>query len=76
MVLDSRSRAVKWDLEVGDNKLGYAMTVAPLAVKDKIVIKVSGGEAGIRGFLDAYGAKTGARSWRFHTIPAIAECRA
>jgi alcohol dehydrogenase (cytochrome c) len=38
-----------------------------------VVIGVSGGEAGIRGFIDAYDAKTGARSWRFWTIPAAGE---
>jgi alcohol dehydrogenase (cytochrome c) len=42
-------------------------------VKDKVIIGISGGEAGIRGFLDAYDVKTGARAWRFWTIPAPGE---
>ncbi len=50
------------------------MTVAqPLAVKDKIVVGIAGGEYGIRGFLDAYDAKTGKRAWRFYTVPAPGE---
>jgi len=71
--LDAKSGAKKWDVQVGDNKLGYAITCAPLAVEDKIIIGISGGEAGIRGFLDAYDAKTGKRIWRTYTIPGKGE---
>ena len=71
--LDSKSGAVRWKVKLGDNKKGYAITCAPLAVKDKIIIGISGGEAGIRGFLDAYDAKTGQRVWRFYTIPGEGE---
>ena len=73
VALDAVSGAVRWDVEVADNKLGYAITSAPLAIDGKIVIGVSGGEAGIRGFLDAYDAKTGTRAWRFHTVPGPGE---
>jgi alcohol dehydrogenase (cytochrome c) len=73
VALDARSGAVRWDVEVADNRTGHAITVAPLALGDKIVIGISGGEAGIRGFLDAYDAATGRRAWRFWTIPAPGE---
>ena len=42
-----------WNIEVGDPKLGYAMTHAPLVVKDKVIVGVAGGEYGIRGFIAA-----------------------
>ena len=42
---------------------------APLAVKDKIITGMAGGEYGTRGFIDGYDAKTGKRLWRFNTIP-------
>jgi alcohol dehydrogenase (cytochrome c) len=42
-------------------------------VKDKVIIGNSGGDAPTRGFLDAYDAKTGARVWRFNTIPGKGE---
>jgi len=71
--LDAKSGAVRWDIVVDDNKRGYYMTSAPLALDGKIVIGVSGAEAGIRGFLDAYDAKTGRRLWRSFTIPAPGE---
>ncbi len=73
VALDARSGALRWDAEVADNKTGHCITVAPLALRDKIVIGISGGEAGIRGFLDAYDAKTGKRAWRLWTIPARGE---
>ena len=73
VALDALSGAVRWTAPVADNALGYAITSAPLAIDGKVVIGVSGGEAGIRGFLDAYDAKTGERLWRFHTIPGPGE---
>jgi alcohol dehydrogenase (cytochrome c) len=73
VALDTKSGAIRWDTAVADNKTGHCITVAPLALRDKIVIGISGGEAGIRGFLDAYDAKTGKRAWRLWTIPAPGE---
>ena len=48
---------------------GYAMTLAPLVVKDKVIVGVAGGEFGVRGFIAAYDAHTGKQAWRFDTIP-------
>ena len=73
VALDAKSGAVRWDKVVADNAVGYAITVAPLAINGKIIVGTSGGEAGIRGFLDAYDAKTGERVWRFWTIPGPGE---
>ncbi len=63
----------RWDTLIADYKLGMSETVAPLAVHDKIIVGISGGEFGIRGFLDAYDAKTGKQLWRFWTIPPPGE---
>jgi alcohol dehydrogenase (cytochrome c) len=73
VALDARSGAVRWDVVVADNRTGHAITAAPLAVKDKILVGISGGEAGIRGFLDAFDARTGTRAWRFWTVPGPGE---
>ena len=73
MAYDAKTGEVEWDVKVVDNSDGYALTVAPLIVKDKVVIGTAGGEYGIRGFLDAYDAKTGERAWRFWTIPGPGE---
>jgi len=69
VALDARTGAVRWDRVVEDYRQGYSITAAPLAVKDKIIVGVAGGELGIRGFVDAYDAATGRRVWRFYTVP-------
>ena len=56
-----------------DNKKGYYLTLAPLALDGKIIVGVSGAETGIRGFIDAYDAKSGKLLWRTYTIPAPGE---
>ena len=73
VALDSKSGAVRWDVPVADYKLGYCLTAAPLAIKGAILTGTAGGEAGIRGFIDAYDPKTGKKLWRFHTIPGPGE---
>jgi alcohol dehydrogenase (cytochrome c) len=73
VALDARSGAVRWDATVADNGAGYSITAAPLAIPGMVIVGISGGEAGIRGFLDAYDARTGKRLWRFWTIPAPGE---
>ena len=47
----------------------YAITHAPLVLKDKIIVGVAGGDRGVRAFIAAYDAKTGKELWRFYTIP-------
>ena len=57
--------------EVGDiYKMAYSATLAPLVIKGKVIVGISGAEYGIRGFIDAYDAKSGKRLWRFYTVPA------
>ncbi len=73
IALDAKSGAVRWDTKVADNLTGHSLTAAPLAIDGKIIVGISGGEAGIRGFLDAYDAKTGKLAWRLWTIPGPGE---
>ncbi|MGB7129790.1 MAG: PQQ-dependent dehydrogenase, methanol/ethanol family, partial [Candidatus Sulfotelmatobacter sp.] len=73
IALDSKTGNVIWDAVAVDYQKGYSFTVAPLAVKKLIIIGVSGGEYGVRGFIDAYDADTGIRKWRFYTIPGPGE---
>ena len=73
VALDMKTGAVVWDVAMEDYRQGYASTIAPLVVKDKVIVGVAGGEYGIRGFIDAYDAKTGKRAWRFYTIPGPGE---
>ena len=73
VALDAKSGAVKWDVEVADNSVGFAITAAPLAIDGKVIIGLSGAEAGVRAFLDAYDAETGELAWRTYTVPAPGE---
>ena len=66
--LDMKTGDVLWDVELADFKVGYSATVAPLVVKDKVIVGIAGAEFGIRGFIDAYDAQTGRRAWRFFTV--------
>jgi alcohol dehydrogenase (cytochrome c) len=49
------------------------MTLAPLALDGSIIVGMSGAEAGVRAFIDAYDADTGTRIWRTYTVPAPGE---
>ena len=62
-----------WDVEMADSRQNYGSTSAPLVVDDLVIAGVSGGDEGVRGFLDAYKASTGEHAWRFWTIPAAGE---
>lgn len=73
IALDSRTGNIIWDVEAADYRQGYTFTVAPLLVKDKIVVGVSGGEFAVRGFIEAYEAQTGKRVWRTYTVPVPGE---
>ena len=73
IALEMKTGKLVWDVELGDYKLGYASTVAPLVVKDKLIVGIAGGEYANRGFLDAYDPADGKRVWRFWTVPAKGE---
>src|SRR6267378_443227 len=61
LALDAKTGSVVWDVIAVDYTKGYSITLAPLAVKNLVIVGVSGGEYGIRGFIDAYDANTGER---------------
>ncbi len=73
VALDGRTGAVAWDRTLAPPGLGYAMTSAPLVVGGKLVVGISGGEYGARGFITALDARTGADQWKTYTVPAAGE---
>lgn len=73
LAFDSATGRIVWDATLADYSIGYAATIAPIAANGNIIVGVAGGEFGIRGFIDAYDAETGARAWRFYTIPGPGE---
>ena len=70
IALDQATGTEKWVATIADPAEGYTETMAPLIIDDKVIIGSSGAEYGIRGFVRAYNAATGALVWNFYTIPA------
>jgi alcohol dehydrogenase (cytochrome c) len=73
VALDAKTGKIVWEKAVDDWKKGYYMTLAPLIAKGKVMVGMSGGELGIRGYIAALDAKTGDEVWRTHTVPAPGE---
>jgi alcohol dehydrogenase (cytochrome c) len=73
VAIDAKNGKPLWTTLVADDKLAYSITLAPLVVKDKVIVGVGGAEYGIRGFVAAYDPKNGKELWRFYTIPGQGE---
>ena len=73
VALDAKSGEMNWEVAVDDYQKGYYMTLAPLTAQGKVLVGVSGGEFGIRGYVAAYNADDGTQAWRTYTIPAPGE---
>ena len=68
VALNPQTGEVIWKVANGDPKIGETGTSAPMVVKDKVYIGISGGEFGVRGSLTAYDIKTGALVWRAYSM--------
>ena len=68
--LDAATGKLVWESRVSPANMAYTITMAPRVIKGgKVIIGVSGGEYGVRGFFDAYDVQTGKLAWRFYTVP-------
>ncbi|MEO8129416.1 MAG: c-type cytochrome, partial [Bryobacteraceae bacterium] len=68
--LNRLTGGLMWDVVVPEKPGRYGSTAAPLVVGDLVITGVAGGDEGIRGFIAAFKASTGALAWRFWTVPA------
>ena len=73
VAINANTGKVIWQTQVADPSDGFSLTGAPLVVNRTVVIGVSGGEFGVRGFLAAYDVTTGQQVWKFNTIPGPGE---
>ena len=69
VALDAASGKVAWSVQTTDKAKSYTITGAPRVVKDMVIIGNGGAEFGVRGYVTAYDATTGAKKWRFYTVP-------
>lgn len=73
VAIDAKNGQVLWNTTVAPVEESYAITHAPLIVKDKVIVGTAGGDRGVSGLIAAFDAKTGKEVWRFHTIPQPGE---
>lgn len=73
IALDQETGEEIWKTQSIDFRAGYSMTVAPLIADGVVIVGISGGEYGIRGYIEGYDPQTGERKWRTYTVPAPGE---
>ena len=70
IALDAKTGTKVWETDTLISRdLSYSITGAPRIVKGKVIIGNGGAEYGVRGYVSAYDAETGALDWRFFTVP-------
>ncbi|WP_149304707.1 PQQ-dependent dehydrogenase, methanol/ethanol family [Pareuzebyella sediminis] len=69
IAIDAKSGQMVWEVVTVDQSKPYSITGAPRIVKGKVIIGNGGADFGVRGYVTAYDARTGARQWRFYTVP-------
>jgi alcohol dehydrogenase (cytochrome c) len=73
VAIDRITGGVVWDREYANAKKGYFSTMAPLALRNAVLVGVGGGGSGQRGFVAALSPDDGRELWRFWTVPAKGE---
>jgi alcohol dehydrogenase (cytochrome c) len=73
IALDATTGRRVWDRTYGDVRAGESATVAPLVIKNLVIVGSSGGEFGVRGHLDAFDVDSGEHQWRCYTVPKPGE---
>ena len=68
VALDAKTGKMMWSASNGDISKGQTGTAAPMVVKDKVYVGISGGEFGVRGHLTAYDTKSGKMVWRGYSM--------
>jgi PQQ-dependent dehydrogenase (methanol/ethanol family) len=67
VALDAKDGKVVWQAKNGDPSKGQTGTSAPMVIKDKVLVGISGGEFGVDCHVTAYDLKSGRQVWRGHS---------
>lgn len=68
VALDAETGKQIWKTANGDPKIGETGTSAPMVVKDKVYVGISGGEFGVRCHVTAYDLASGEQVWRGYSM--------
>ena len=68
VALDAKTGKEVWRVQNGDPKKGETMTSAPMIVKDKVIVGISGGEFGVQGRVTAYNLSDGKMAWNAYSV--------
>jgi len=68
VALDAKTGKELWHVKNGDPAKGETMTMAPMIVKDKVYVGISGGEFGTQGRFTAYNMKDGSLAWNAYSV--------
>lgn len=67
--LDAKDGQVRWDKIIADTKLGYWSTMAPLVVKNHVIVGVGGDSDNLPGLLRSFDPETGDTQWEWDATP-------
>jgi acido-empty-quinoprotein group A len=67
--LNARDGKEIWNVEIADVRFGYYISIAPLVVKDRLIIGTSGDSADVPHFIEAIDPMSGKVLWRWNTLP-------
>jgi PQQ-dependent dehydrogenase (methanol/ethanol family) len=65
--LDAKTGQIKWTATNADPLKGQTITAAPLVIKNLVLVGVSGGEYGVRGYMSAFNKDTGKLVWKAYS---------
>ena len=73
IAIDAKTGKALWNKTLFDWKQGLQLNVAPLVVKDKVILGPATNEFGTNCWVAAYDVRTGSEVWRFKTVPEPGE---
>ena len=71
--LNAKDGKVRWNVELADEKIGYFSTMAPLVIRNHVIVGVSGDVTDVPGFLESIDPETGKVEWRWYSEPKRGE---
>jgi len=67
--LKAKNGAIRWIIQIADVNQGYWASMAPLVVRDHVIVGVSGDYDNLRGFLKSIDPETGKTQWKWDSTP-------